>query len=113
MECVRPVQYVCTCMAIMITYTDEIQARYPGVKSAIIKAHNADHFESLGNYAQALECYETAVEQLIPLIEGTCIYTDSTCCCQGRYMYYVCVCVHVCVCACVCACSLNSVQKTS
>ena len=49
---------------------DEMQKKYPGVKAAMIKAQNADKFESVGEYNHALECYQAAVELLLPLLEG-------------------------------------------
>ena len=56
--------------------TDELQARHAGVKAAIVKAHNADRLESVGDYNQALECYKDAVGLLIPMIEGTHTCTE-------------------------------------
>ena len=47
-----------------------MQKKYPGVKAAMIKAQNADKFESVGEYNHALECYQAAVELLLPLLEG-------------------------------------------
>ena len=55
-------------------FTDEMQARYTGVKAAIEKAHDADRLESMQDYNQALECYKDAVGILIPLIEGSYTY---------------------------------------
>ena len=56
------------------SFTDELQTRHAGVKAAIVKAHNADRLESVGDYNQALECYKDAVGLLIPMIEGTRLY---------------------------------------
>jgi hypothetical protein len=50
--------------------SDEMKSKYAGVKAAIIKAHHADVHESMGDFSSALECYQSAVELLLPLIEG-------------------------------------------
>lgn len=55
---------------IIVIILDEMQTRHAGVRAAIMKAHNADYLESIGDYNSALECYKNAVELLIPLIEG-------------------------------------------
>ena len=53
---------------------DEMQVKYPGVKAAIVKAHNADQLEEAGEDDKALECYKDIVGILIPLVEGTYIH---------------------------------------
>jgi tetratricopeptide (TPR) repeat protein len=47
-----------------------MQKKYASVKAALIKAHNADKLESRGEYDRALECYQAALELLLPMIEG-------------------------------------------
>ncbi|CAI8025547.1 Serine/threonine-protein kinase ULK3 [Geodia barretti] len=49
---------------------DEMQKKYVAVKAALIKAQNADKLESRGEYDRALECYQAALELLLPMIEG-------------------------------------------
>jgi tetratricopeptide (TPR) repeat protein len=48
-----------------------MQKKYASVKAALIKAHNADKLESRGEYDRALECYQAALELLLPMIEDT------------------------------------------
>ena len=50
-----------------------MQRKYAGMKAAMIKAQNADKFELVGEYNHALECYQAAVELLLPLLEGKVI----------------------------------------
>ena len=57
-----------------------MEKRYPAVKAALIKAHNADKLESVGEYDGALECYQAAVELLLPMIEGIIIIHKSSVC---------------------------------
>ena len=47
-----------------------MQKKYVAVKAALIKAQNADKLESRGEYDRALECYQAALELLLPMIEG-------------------------------------------
>ena len=59
-----------------------MKAKYVGVKTALTKAYDGDHLESLGNYSQALQCYKDAIEMLIPVTEGmaymlTCSHTTT------------------------------------
>ena len=54
----------------VVIYTDEMQRKNASVKSALIEAQSADKFESIGEYDRALECYQAAVELLLPMIEG-------------------------------------------
>ena len=47
-----------------------MQTRHTAIAVALEKAQNADRLESIGEYDQALEYYQSAVELLLPLIEG-------------------------------------------
>lgn len=53
-----------------IFLTDEMQVNYACVKAALIKAQNADKYELASEYDSAIDCYQSAVELLLPFIEG-------------------------------------------